>query len=207
MNSLRIFISSVQGEFAGERAALRDFIRADALIRRFLEVFLFEDVPASDGRHGRTGNQAGVQAGHARGQVGGQEGQAVLSAKEIAMLQACLDGAGPAETLSAAVGHSSRTGHFKRWLKPLLIGGFLDMTVPDRPTSPAQQYRLTDKGRAAVGPDGNRQARDQAEGQAEGQAGGQARGQAGGQEGQLHCRRKRSPCFKRVSMALLRLKR
>ena len=50
VNPLRIFISSVQGEFAEERAALRDYIRADALIRRFFDVFLFEDVPASDRR-------------------------------------------------------------------------------------------------------------------------------------------------------------
>ena len=50
MNPLRIFISSVQGEFAEERAALRDYIRADALIRRFFEAFLFEEVPASNRR-------------------------------------------------------------------------------------------------------------------------------------------------------------
>ena len=50
MNPLRIFISSVQGEFAEARAALRDYIQADVLFRRFFEVFLFEDVPASDRR-------------------------------------------------------------------------------------------------------------------------------------------------------------
>ena len=50
MIPLRIFISSVQGEFAEERAALRDYIRGDPLIRRFFEVFLFEDAPASDRR-------------------------------------------------------------------------------------------------------------------------------------------------------------
>ena len=50
MNPLRIFISSVQGEFAEERAALRDYIHGDPLIRRFFEVFLFEDAPASDRR-------------------------------------------------------------------------------------------------------------------------------------------------------------
>ena len=47
---LRIFISSAQGEFAGERAALRDYVHDDPLIRRFFEVFLFEDAPASDQR-------------------------------------------------------------------------------------------------------------------------------------------------------------
>ena len=48
--TLRIFISSVQKEFAGERAALRDYLRGDALLRRFFEAFLFEEVPAADRR-------------------------------------------------------------------------------------------------------------------------------------------------------------
>lgn len=46
----RIFVSSVQKEFAGERRAIRDFVRGDALLRRFFDVFLFEDLPASDRR-------------------------------------------------------------------------------------------------------------------------------------------------------------
>jgi hypothetical protein len=50
MTPIRIFISSVQTEFASERAALRDYLRGDALMRRFFEVFLFEDVPAADRR-------------------------------------------------------------------------------------------------------------------------------------------------------------
>ncbi len=50
MNTIHIFISSVQREFAQERNALRDFLRGDPLMRRFFDVFLFEDVPASDRR-------------------------------------------------------------------------------------------------------------------------------------------------------------
>ncbi len=50
MTPLRIFLSSVQKEFAVERAALRDYLRGDALMRRFFEVFLFEEVPAADQR-------------------------------------------------------------------------------------------------------------------------------------------------------------
>ncbi len=46
----KIFISSVQKELADERAAIRDYVRGDALLRRFFEVFLFEDLPASDRR-------------------------------------------------------------------------------------------------------------------------------------------------------------
>ena len=50
MNPLRIFISSTQREFAQERKALRDYLRRDPLMRRFFDVFLFEDVPALDRR-------------------------------------------------------------------------------------------------------------------------------------------------------------
>lgn len=50
MNRILIFISSVQKEFAQEREALRDYLRRDPLMRRFFDVFLFEDVPALDRR-------------------------------------------------------------------------------------------------------------------------------------------------------------
>ena len=46
----KIFISSVQKEFKDERKALKDYTHGDALLSRFFEVFLFEDLPASD-RH------------------------------------------------------------------------------------------------------------------------------------------------------------
>lgn len=46
----RIFISSVQKELAAERRALKDFVHNDALLRQHFEVFLFEDLPASDRR-------------------------------------------------------------------------------------------------------------------------------------------------------------
>ncbi len=52
MTPIRIFISSVQQEFAREREQLRDYLRGDPLMRRFFEVFLFEDMPAADRRPG-----------------------------------------------------------------------------------------------------------------------------------------------------------
>ena len=48
MKRRRIFISSVQKELATERVAVRDYVQADPLLRRFFDVFLFEDLPASD---------------------------------------------------------------------------------------------------------------------------------------------------------------
>jgi predicted HTH transcriptional regulator len=46
----QIFISSVQKEFAVERQALKSYILGDALLSRFFDVFLFEDIPAKDRR-------------------------------------------------------------------------------------------------------------------------------------------------------------
>lgn len=48
---LRIFISSVQKEFAQVRRDLKAFLLGDAILRRFIaEVFLFEELPAKDQR-------------------------------------------------------------------------------------------------------------------------------------------------------------
>ena len=44
----RIFISSVQREFVKERRALAKYIRNDAILGKFFDVFLFEEVPAQE---------------------------------------------------------------------------------------------------------------------------------------------------------------
>ena len=43
-----LFISSVQKELQQERFAVRDYVSADPLMRKFFEPFLFEDLPAVD---------------------------------------------------------------------------------------------------------------------------------------------------------------
>ena len=44
----RLFISSVQREFAEERRLLAEWLRADAILGQFFSPFLFENVPACD---------------------------------------------------------------------------------------------------------------------------------------------------------------
>jgi len=44
----KIFISSVQKEFANERRLLSDYLQKDALLGRFFDVFVFENLPATD---------------------------------------------------------------------------------------------------------------------------------------------------------------
>ncbi len=48
MNKLNVFISSVQREFADERRMLYDYLLTDALLGRFFEPFIFEQLPAVD---------------------------------------------------------------------------------------------------------------------------------------------------------------
>lgn len=50
MIRLKVFVSSVQKEMENERRALKAYLRDDALLCRFFDVFLFEDIPAVDRR-------------------------------------------------------------------------------------------------------------------------------------------------------------
>ena len=48
MNRQKIFLSSVQSEFAKERKRIAEYIRQDALFSMYFEPFLFEELPAQD---------------------------------------------------------------------------------------------------------------------------------------------------------------
>ena len=50
MNKLKIFISSVQSEFATERQNLFQYLMSDPLFGLFFEPFIFENIPATDQR-------------------------------------------------------------------------------------------------------------------------------------------------------------
>lgn len=50
MTRQKIFISSVQPEFASERQMLFDYISTDALLGRFFEPFIFEKLPATNAK-------------------------------------------------------------------------------------------------------------------------------------------------------------
>lgn len=47
LKKLKVFISSVQNEFAKERAELAGYLRRDSLLGTFFESFIFEEVPAN----------------------------------------------------------------------------------------------------------------------------------------------------------------
>jgi len=53
----------------------------------------------------------------------------------------------PIEALMKVAEQTNRTRFRKTILRPILDAGFIEMTIPDKPRSSKQKYRLTDKGR------------------------------------------------------------
>jgi predicted transcriptional regulator len=50
----------------------------------------------------------------------------------------------------AIAGTSGDSRAFMRHIKPLMNDGFIEMTIPDKPNSRFQKYRLTGKGKTLI---------------------------------------------------------
>jgi len=48
------------------------------------------------------------------------------------------------------IGRTNRTKFRDQVLRPLLDAGFIEMTIPDKPTSSKQKYRLTERGKQVL---------------------------------------------------------
>ena len=66
---------------------------------------------------------------------------------EIAVLRACLEQPATGRELLAASGYATRTGNFKRAIERHLTMRLLELTIPAKPRSGRQRYRLTASGR------------------------------------------------------------
>ena len=66
------------------------------------------------------------------------------------MLEVCAKRSVASSELRTAAGYTSRSSTFRQRLDRLLQSELLELTVPDRPRSRSQRYRLTAKGRAAL---------------------------------------------------------
>ncbi|MCQ6963687.1 AlbA family DNA-binding domain-containing protein [Methanolobus chelungpuianus] len=93
---------------------------------------------------GPSGNQVGTKSGPSRDQVGTKFG---LTTEQIKVLHACVEDSGILELMSVTE-RSNRTKFRNNVLIPLLSNGFIEMTIPEKPTSSKQKYRLTPNGRA-----------------------------------------------------------
>jgi hypothetical protein len=82
-------------------------------------------------------------------QVSEQVG-APVSEQVWSLLQACSGPSKSRQALLSSVGLSNAYLNYKRHIAPLLEQGLLEMTVPDKPNSRLQNYRLTEQGRQAL---------------------------------------------------------
>ena len=69
-----------------------------------------------------------------------------LSQDQVELIRKC-NGEKPAEELMREIGRTNRSKFREKVLKPLLRTGLLEMTIPDKPRSRLQKYRLTDLGK------------------------------------------------------------
>ncbi len=77
------------------------------------------------------------------------EHQVELTGIQIFVLKALEGKMLSRKEIFAKIGMNGDSRSFKRHIEPLLIEGFIEMTVPDKPNSKLQRYRLTDSGKLA----------------------------------------------------------
>ena len=80
--------------------------------------------------------------------------QVQLSDTQIEVLKALKKTTLSRKEIFAAIGMNGDSRSFKRHIEPLLADGFIEMTVPDKPNSRLQKYRLTDSGKGFIGDKG-----------------------------------------------------
>ncbi len=88
---------------------------------------------------------AGGAAGTSEAQSGAQS-----EAQSIRVLGALSRGALSARALADALGMRSKTGALKRTLSEMLSETLIEYTLPDKPNSRLQKYRLTPEGEKAL---------------------------------------------------------
>jgi len=76
--------------------------------------------------------------------------QVDLSNIQLAVLNALEDKTLSRKDIFAAIGLNGDSRAWGRNIEPLLIEGFIEMTVPDKPNSRLQKYRLTENGRQCL---------------------------------------------------------
>jgi predicted ArsR family transcriptional regulator len=76
--------------------------------------------------------------------------QVDLSGTQIDVLKSLQDKTLSRKEIFAAIGMNGDSRSFKRHIEPLIAADLIEMTVPDKPNSPLQKYRLTDSGKSTI---------------------------------------------------------
>jgi len=103
------------------------FIQSEPLRKGNANIACFQTFPV----------QAGIAAGEVAGEVTG----------EVKKLLKILTKPMNRTELQAQLQLKSQANFRERYLQPALMAGFIEMTIPHKPTSSRQKYRLTAKGR------------------------------------------------------------
>ena len=74
---------------------------------------------------------------------------------QVGELLAAIQGEMGREKLQAALRLSDRKSFRERYLKPAMAHGLIEMSIPNKPNSRLQKYRLTDKGRQWLAQNGD----------------------------------------------------
>ncbi len=80
----------------------------------------------------------------------GAQSRAQSRAQSDSILAALADDPLSAADIAASLGLKTKTGSFKRALHTLFEAGLIEQTLPDKPTSRLQKYRLTEAGTALL---------------------------------------------------------
>jgi ATP-dependent DNA helicase RecG len=91
---------------------------------------------------------AGQVVGQVTGQVTGQVAGQVT--REVALLLGIVKGEMSRAALQRGLNLKGRENFENRYLRPALAAGLMEMTIPDKPNSRLQKYRLTEAGRRQI---------------------------------------------------------
>jgi ATP-dependent DNA helicase RecG len=92
------------------------------------------------------GEESGVDSGVEGPNLNHVGTKSGLSRDQVQLLRKAVTEQGITE-LMVVVGRTNKTKFRDQLLNPLLNIGYIEMTIPDKPRSSKQKYRLTEKGR------------------------------------------------------------
>ena len=84
-------------------------------------------------------------------------GDNYLDTRRVRQLLAACEGELDREELQARTGLSDRKHFRTEYLHPAIDQGLIEMTIPDKPNSSKQRYRLTNEGRRWLSENGGTQ--------------------------------------------------